>query len=346
MKNRKMMAIFVAFLILSVSALTGCGSSSTSSNSSSSAGNNSSGGSQASSQKKQYTIALVPGLTTDPFYITMHNGALAEANKLGVNLMWQGATEMTSSAQLPVVNSLISKGVDAMLVAPADANALTQPLKTATQKGTKILTVDTSVADTSFLSAAVTSNNYQGGQVAADTLAKLTHNHGEVAIINFANGATTAEQRRAGFMDEIKKYPGIKVVADEYCDNSQTKSNSQMASIISANPNITGVFGTNLYAAVGAAQAVKSSGKSGKINVIAYDAEPQEIDAIKSGLIYGTVAQNPYKEGQLAMEYAYDALTGKTNFPKSTKLENLVITKANVNDADTQNWIYSQNVNK
>ncbi|WP_067622192.1 ABC transporter substrate-binding protein [Alicyclobacillus acidiphilus] len=296
---------------------------------------------------KSYTIALVPGMTTDPFYITMNNGAQAEAKKLGVKLLFQGSTAMVASEQLPVVNSLIAKHVNALLVAPADANALTPSLKTAAKQGIKVLTVDTTTADQSFLTAAVTSNNYQGGEAAADALAKAAHDHGDVAIINFDKGVTTADERNAGFMAEMKKYPGMKVVANEYCNDSQTTADSQVSSILLAHPNLVGVFGTNTYAAAGAAEAVKSSGMSKKVKVIAYDAEPEEIQDIKSGFIYGTVAQNPYKEGELAVEYAYEAVTGKkVKIPKSTKLNNLVITQQNVNKPSTKQWIYAESTQK
>ncbi|GMA62130.1 ABC transporter substrate-binding protein [Alicyclobacillus fastidiosus] len=348
MSSKKAISV-LATSVLATVVLAGCGVGNSTSNNAGSSNSGQSSSSTASAKStgdgKSYTMALVPGLTTDPFYITMNNGAQAEAKKLGVKLLFQGATAMTASDQLPVVNSLISQGVNALLVAPADANALTPPLKTAAQQGIKVVTVDTSVSDTSFLTAAVTSNNYQGGEAAADALAKASNGKGEVAVINFDKGVTTADARRAGFMAEIKKYPGMKVVADEYCNNSETTADSDVSSILLAHPNLVGVFGTNLYAAVGSGQAVKSSGKAGQVNVIAYDAEPEEIQDIKDGLIYGTVAQNPYQEGQLAVEYAYDSLTGKNTFPKSTQLENLVITKQNVNNSSTQNWIYATGSN-
>jgi ribose transport system substrate-binding protein len=276
----------------------------------------------ASAATKHYTFLLIPGLTIDPFYITMHNGAAVEAAKLGVTLKWAGATVFLDTDQIPVVNSELASKPDALLIAPTD--------DVATLKNTSILT------------AAISSDNYQGGEAAADTIAKLAHDKGDVAVINVNKGVSTTDLRQAGFLAEMKKYPNMQVVATEYDQDSLTTAESDARSLILAHPDLVGIFGTNLYSAQGAGQGVIAAGDKGKIFVSGYDAEPAEITLLRKGVINILVIQNPAEEGALAVQYAYDAVTGKkAAIVKSTLLANVVATQANMNDPSISKYFYN-----
>ena len=95
----------------------------------------------------RYTIALVPGIASDPFYITMHNGAAAEAKKLGVTLIWQGGSSFSPETQLPILQALLAKHPDALLVAPTDVQALINPIRQYTLANIPVITVDTTISD-------------------------------------------------------------------------------------------------------------------------------------------------------------------------------------------------------
>lgn len=320
-----------------------CGSSNKkSSGSSGGSATSTSGGSSSSGSGKHYTIALVPGLTTDPFYITMHAGAAAEAKKLGVSLTWQGGTTFSPNTQLPVVNSLLAKQPSALLIAPTDVSALKAPIQKFTSAGIPVVAVDTTINDTSLLTAQITSNNFQGGQAAADTIAKLAHDKGQVAVENVQKGVSTTDARQAGFLAEMKKYPHMQVVATEYNQDSPTTAESQVRNLILAHSGLVGVFGTNLYSAQGAGKAVVAAGKKGKVFVAGYDAEPAEIQLLKQGVINILVMQQPAVEGMDAVKYAYDKLTGKTSqIPKKPILvKNVVATTANASSPSVSKYFY------
>jgi len=101
----------------------------------------------AAAADKKYTIALIPGLTTDAFYITMHKGAQAAADALGVNLVFQGAPKFDPEQQVPVLNAVIGRKPDAILIAPTDKTQLVSPLKNASGSGTTVITVDTFIGN-------------------------------------------------------------------------------------------------------------------------------------------------------------------------------------------------------
>jgi ribose transport system substrate-binding protein len=295
----------------------------------------------AASASTKYTFLLIPGLTVDPFYITMHNGAAAEAAKLGVTLKWAGATTFLDTVQIPVVNSELASKPNALLIAPTDSVALFKPIDGYVKAGIPVIAVDTTLKNTSILTAAISSDNYQGGEAAADTIAKLAHDKGQVAVINVNKGVSTTDLRQAGFLAEMKKYPNMKVVATDYDQDSLTTAESLARGLILAHPDLVGIFGTNLYSAQGAGQGVIAAGDKGKIFVSGYDAEPAEITLLREGVINILVIQNPAEEGSLAVQYAYDAVTGKKSaIVKSTLLANVVATQANMNDPSISKYFY------
>lgn len=293
------------------------------------------------SAASKYTFELIPGLTVDPFYITMHYGAEQEAAKLGVTLKWAGGTTFSPTSQIPVVNSVLASKPSALLIAPTDTHALFAPIDAYVKAGIPVIAVDTTLANTSILTAAISSDNYQGGEKAADTIAKLAHDKGDVAVINVQPNVSTTDLRQSGFLHEMKKYPNMKVVAHVYDQDSPTTAESEARSIILAHPGLVGIFGTNLYSAQGAAKGVDAAGDKGKVFVAGYDAEPLEVKLLKQGVINILVIQNPAMEGELAVKYAYDALTGhKAKIKKSVLLPNVVATTANANKPSVSKYFY------
>ncbi len=298
-------------------------------------------GAAASSAASKYNILLIPGLTTDPFYITMGIGAKQEAAKLGVNLQWAGATTWSKSLQIPIVSAKLATHPNALLIAPTDDVALFKPIDAYVTAHIPVIAVDTTLKNTSILTAAISSDNYQGGQTAADTIAKLAHDKGSVAVINVVKGVSTTDLRQAGFLAEMKKYPKMKVVATEYDNDSATTAEAQARALILAHSDLVGIFGTNLYSAQGAARGVDAVGDKGKVFVAGYDAEPAEVQLLKQGVINILVIQNPAMEGQLAVQYAYDVLTGHSSMvKKSVLLPNVVATTATANQPNVAKYFY------
>ena len=290
----------------------------------------------------KYTITLIPGLTTDPFYITMHYGAIQEAKKLGVNLKWAGATTWSLELQVPVVKSVLASKPNALLIAPTDDVALFNPINQFVKAGIPVIAVDTTLKNTSILASAISSDNYQGGEAAADAIAKLAHDRGQVAIINVEKGVSTTDLRQSGFLFEMqKKYHHMEVVAKDYDQDSPTTAETLARGLILRNKGLVGIFGTNLYSAEGAAKGVDAAGMKGRVFVAGYDAEPAEVALLKQGVINILVIQNPAMEGSLAVQYAYDFLVGhKSMIKHSVFLSNVVATTANAGNPKISQYYY------
>lgn len=295
----------------------------------------------SASAAPKYTFVLIPGLTVDPFYITMHYGAMQEAAKLGVNLKWVGTTAWSTPQQIPVVNSVLASKPNALLIAPTDLVALFKPIDAYVQAGIPVITVDTTLTNQSILTAAISSDNYQGGEAAADTIAKLHNDTGQVAVINTIKGISTTDLRQDGFLAEMKKYPKMQVVATDYDGDLLSKAEAQARSLLLSHPGLVGIFGTNLYSAQGAGQGVIAAGDKGKVSVAGYDAEPAEVTLLKQGVVNILVIQNPAEEGALAVQDAYWAVTGhKSMIKKSVLLPNVIATTATASNPAVSKYYY------
>ena len=295
-------------------------------------------------EAKSVTIALVPGIATDPFYITMQRGAEAEAQKLGLHLIWQGGASFSPETQIPILQALLAKHPAALLVAPTNDTALARPINQYVAANIPVIAVDTAIADASLLKSRITSNNEQGGAAAADAIAKFAGGAGDVAVINVKPGITTTDARQAGFLKEMKKYPAMKVVAVEYDNDSPTTAFTQAQLLLLKYHHLKGFFGTNVFSAEGIGKAVAASGRKGAVDVVGYDAEPDEVDLLKQGVISALIVQQPALEGALAVDYAHDLLDGHAAaVPASKLLDNVVVTTADADNAAFSKYFYSAN---
>jgi ribose transport system substrate-binding protein len=298
---------------------------------------------------KGWTFVDVPGITTDAFYITLHNGALAQASSMGISLKYQGSAQQGAppSVQVAIVHAVLATKPKGLIISPGNVTALIPPIQEFKSAGIPVVAVDTTIDNASLLVTQITSNNFQGGELAADTIAKAHGDAGQVAVENVPPGVSTTDARLAGFKSELKKYPKMSIVAVENDNGEATLAEAQSKSLILSHPSLIGIFGTNLDGGQGAGDAVVADNKKGKITVVAYDAEPAEVTLLKQGVVSALIIQQPTIEGQDAVKYLYDYLAGdKSMIPKKVLVPNVVATTANASDPNISKYFYSQTVAK
>jgi ribose transport system substrate-binding protein len=279
----------------------------------------------------------------------MRKGAEAAAKAVGAKLVFQGAPDFNPVTQVPVLDAIIAKKPDAILIAPTDKDQLIQPLKKANEAGIPVITVDTFIGsgvyqtgagDADFPLAYIASDNLLGGAIAARALAKAVGEKGKVYVSNVKPGISTTDQREEGFKAEMKKFPNIEVLETQYNDDDANKAASQLQAVFARNSDLDGVFGANLFSALGAANGVQQAGQSGKIKVVAFDAPTSIVDNINSGLVDLAIAQHPAEIGYFGVMAAYAHLTGNS-IPTSIGTGFTVIDKSNVTDKNVAKYIYS-----
>jgi len=253
-------------------------------------------------------------------------GAKAEAKKLGYNIKVEGPAAFEPSEQIPIVNAVTATKPAAVLIAPTDENALIAPMEAMKRAGIKVVQVDTHVSNNSIAVASISSNNEEGGAMAADELAKLIHDKGSVVVMNEQPGVSTTEARIAGFLKEIKKYKGITTLKTQYTGDNPSQAAQTITALYAAHPTLSGVFATNVLVAEGTDTGLKNTGAAGKVKIVGYDADPEQVADLKKGVVQALIAQQPYAEGVDGVQQAVNALTGK---PTKSILTGLaVLTKA------------------
>jgi ribose transport system substrate-binding protein len=263
-------------------------------------------------------IGMVVTTLGNPYFVDMTNAAKLEAQKHSdVTLIVQAPNAATDAdRQLQIVEDLIAQHVQALCVVPADSKGIIRAIAMANKANIPFFVLDNKVDDKVAAAAGVTitsfigSNNYLGGQLAGQFMGKALNGKGTVAILEGVTGVEAAVQRKAGFLDAMKAFPGIQLVASQPADFDREKGLNVTQSILEVNPKLNGLFASNDEMALGAVQAIK--GKAGKRPIIVgFDATRDGLAAIKAGDMDATIAQLPAEVGRLGVATAIDKIQGK-----------------------------------
>ena len=258
------------------------------------------------------SVALVLGVKGSPFYQALACGAQAKAKELGLKLTVSAPDQFAADSQIPVINAVAATRPAVAVVVPTDAQALISPLKQLVERGTKIITVDQTVTNPSFVQTQIVTDNAQGGRLAADAMNTLLGGKGKVLVITQPPGSAAQDARTTGFEAELKKYPGLDYLGAQYQSDDPQKAAEIVTSTLSAHADLAGIFSTNDQGAIGALTGLRQAGALGKVKVVAYDAATAEVSAFKNGGIAALIAQDPKQEGEVAMEAAAKLIAGQS----------------------------------
>ncbi len=305
-------------------------------------------GSQGAVAQEKIKIGFLPGVV-DPFYQVMQLGVEKAAKDLGIEVVTQIPPTWGVEAQTPLLNAMIARGdLNYIITAPVDKDQMVPALQAALDAGIKVITVDTFLGDGDYVNGPVTfpisyigSDNVEGGRISARGLAKAIGGKGTVYINSTNPNVSSVEGREQGFKEEMAKdYPDIKVLGPDYNLDDANKAAQQTAAVIEQNPDLAGVFGTNVFSAQGAGNAVVNAGLGGHVQVVAYDATKDAIESLNKGDVSLVLAQKPFDMGYMAVEFAAADAAGVTSLPKRVQTGFAIIDKDNVNDPNYSRFIY------
>ncbi len=322
--------------------LAACGSSSSSSTVAASGS-----GSAAAATCAGKKIAFVMGAESDPFFQAMKVGATDEAAKVGATLIWQGdPKEYSPATQIPVVDQVLAQQPDALVLIPTDPDALQAEVTKAVAANVVVANVDTHVTDLSQVLTFITGDNADGGAKAADAIATaIGYKDGgsyKVVVGLSSETATTNVARLDGFKKAIAdKYKGIEIVDVAYSQSKPEVANTNVNNWLTKYPDLNGIFAIDGTNGQGAAAALQAKGLTGKIALVGYDAYPDNVKLIKTGVFTALVAQDPATEARQAIDAVCTKLTGGdvSSIKKEVVIPNVVLDK-NSSDADLQKYTY------
>lgn len=283
-------------------------------------------------QKKR--IAVIPMGRAHVFWQSVHAGAMKAAQETGVEIEWNGpASEADKTGQLQIVEAMINKRVDAIALAPIDRKAMVAVVERATREGIPVVVFDSGV-DTDVFVARIATDNYKGGELAAQRVGEILGGKGKVAIVAVQPGAASTMAREQGFEDYIRKsFPGIEIVDKRYGDAEVAKSLRVAENMLTAHPDIAALFASNETSTVGAAQALKA--RQSKVRLVGFDAGPTLEADLRAGVIDALIVQHPFKMGYDSVHAAVRKLKGEP----VEKIQNILprlVTRDNVDSKDVQ----------
>ncbi len=247
-------------------------------------------------QSKQI-VGVVPKGANHIFWQTVHAGAIKAAQEYGFEVEWNSPTlEIDSSRQIDIVESMVNRKLAGIVLAPVDKKALVAVVERAAKANIPVAIFDSGI-DTQQRISYVATNNEEGGRMAARRLGEVLGGKGKVVVIGFMPGSASTMEREHGFQDEIRaKFPDINLVGLQFGMANQAKAMSVTENVLTAHPDLAGVFADNESSSVGAVQALKSRNAK-QVRMVAFDASEQLINDMKSGWIDSIVVQNPFRMG-------------------------------------------------
>jgi ribose transport system substrate-binding protein len=296
-------------------------------------------------------IALSTGTRADEAYIPLISkgfqhqfwqsvkaGAEQAAKENNVKITFEGPeTEAMVDKQIDMLSAALAKHPQAIGFAALDSKAAIPLLKKAQSEKIPVIAFDSGV-DSDIPLTTCRTDSVAAGATAADKMAELIGDSGEVAVIVHDQTSRTGIDRRDGFLNRIKeKHPNIKIVSVQYGAGDHLKSAEIAKANLQANPNLKGIFAANEGSAEGAAIGVKESGK--KLVLIGFDAGKEQKDAIRSGLMAGAITQNPIGIGKCTVDSAVKALKGET-LPKVIDTGFYWYDKTNIDDPKIAALLY------
>lgn len=286
------------------------------------------------------TIAVIPKGTSALFWVSVHAGADTAGDKFAVNVVWNGPAQETEyDRQVQIMDSMIARHVDGIALAAAEKKALVPPLDRAAQAGIPVTVFDSGLDSTNYMTFLAT-NNYEAGQMGGRELGRLLNAKGTAAIVMHTPGSGSTMDRERGFDDVMKtEFPHIQVIARQYGLSDPAKARTAAENILTAHPDLNGIFASSEPSSVGTALALKSRNAVGSVKFVAFDSSDTMIADMKAGVIDAMVVQDPFRMGFEAVKTLVDKLNG-TTAPKRIDLSAHLIRREDLSKPEVQQLLF------
>ncbi len=278
---------------------------------------------EAPQSTQQIVIGLFLSDLSNPFFISIQEGAQEAADRLGATLIVNDAAN-DSTTQTNQIQTMLEEKVDVLLINPVDSDAIGSVIQSANTAGVPVITVDRSASSGEVVSH-IASDNIAGGVMAGDYLAELLGKAGNVVELEGITGTSAAKDRGEGFNEAMAAYSDITIVANEVAEFDRATAKQVFAELLAQYPDINGVFAHNDSMILGAMDAAQEAGRA-DIIFVGFDAVDEAVDAVEKGSLAATVAQQPTEIGRLSVETAIKYLNGETA-PKFIPVELALVHK-------------------
>jgi ribose transport system substrate-binding protein len=264
---------------------------------------------------QERVFGVVPKGANHIFWLTVRAGAIKGAAECGAKVEWNAPSlEVDSSRQIEIVESMVNRRLAGIALAPVDRRALVRIVERAADQNIPVAIFDSAI-DTQRRITYVATNNEEGGRMAARRLASSIGEAGQVGVIGFMPGSAATEERERGFINEIRDhFPKIEMVGLRFAMADRAKALALTENLLTAHPQLKGIFADNESSTAGAVQALKTRGAR-HVRLVAFDASDALIEDLRSGYIDALVVQNPFAMGYESTRAICRKLAGETPAP-------------------------------
>jgi len=251
---------------------------------------------------KALRVAVIPKGTTHEFWKSVHAGTVKAARELGVELVWKGPLkEDDLKSQIDLVQSFVAQRISGIVLAPLDAKGLRAPVKDAVRSGIPVVIIDSGLDSTEPVSFVMTDNR-AAGRLAGEQMVGLLGGQGRVLVLRYQEGSASTYEREEGFLEAVRKAPGVTVVSDNQYSGPTTESayaasESLLIAQRAAQGDVGGVFAPNESSSFGMLLALDKASLAGKVKFVGFDASTKLLGGLKDGKIHGLVVQRPFEMG-------------------------------------------------
>ena len=274
------------------------------------------------------------------FFNTAACGAEKAAEELGLSLDVQAPADFDAVEQVSVLEAVVARRPDGILLAPFDRTLLIPPMKEAADAGITLVEFDAVVDDPSLSAAKLQTDNVDGGRIGARALADLIGGEGKVLLIDYRAGTESTDSRAQGFEEEIATFANIEYLGIQYAENDPAKAAQIIAATIAAHPDLAGVFVTTGAGSDGTATALREQDARPEVALVGFDADPALVEQLRNGFIDAIVTQQPFQMGYQGVYQLVNALTGQA-VTNRVDTGTIVVTAENVDDPETQGGQYA-----
>ncbi len=289
---------------------------------------------------QQMYIPVIAKTIDFAFFEQLQQGVMEAAKDYGIKTIFEGPKiGEPLDVQLNTFKKALEENPQAIVLIGLDATALTPYLEQAEARNIPVVGLDTGV-DSPIFKTTVGIDNYGAGELAGSKMGELLGGEGKVGVLAVSEPIKVSTERADGFMNVLReRYPNIQIIPVTYSLDSRTDAAEAARNILKSHPDITGLFGINALMNEGILDALEEFDKIGKVKVVAFDSGKTITDAIRKGIVVGSITQKPVEMGYQSIVTAIQAARGE-RLPEYIDTGFLWYDRSNIDDLEIQKYLY------
>lgn len=291
------------------------------------------------SVSRKVKVAVIVKSTTSQFFKSVLSGANAASKEYNLDLTFNGPeNEEDYATQIKMMEKAIKDDVDAIVLSAIDYRKLVESVEVAVEAGIQVVVIDSDV-DSKKVRTRISTDNYEAGKMAGETVLKLQDDKIHLGIVNFDINTANGQERESGLRKILENDERILSVKTINVQSAVDYTTQATKDILLQYPDINVLVTFNEWTTLGVGYAIEQLEYKDKVSVIGFDNNPVSIQMLEDGIVDALVVQNPFAIGYLGVEEAYYLSRGQSS-KENIYTKTVVITKDNMFQEDNQKIVF------